>query len=118
MNIKEITEGKKVSYRLQGNILYLGDNDEIQIDLEQRQKDVGIAIDIYIYNAGLLQEGSGRHYAANILTPPRRYHDATVQTTDMQGNNITVTQKEPLPVDANSVTLQLWEIPEKREGGM
>jgi hypothetical protein len=117
MLIKEMTEGKKIAYRLNGNILYLGDNDEIEINLNQRQKDVAVAIDVYL-DADMLSEGVGRHYAANILIPPGRYKEVLVNSKDMQGNDIVVTQKEPLSVDVNAVVLQLWGIPEKIKGGM
>jgi hypothetical protein len=117
MLIKEMTESKKIAYRLEGNILYLGDNNEIEINLDQRQKDVAVAIDVY-FDAGMLSEDSGRHYAANILIPPRRYKETLVNSKDMQGNDIVITQKEPVSVDVGAVALQLWGIPEKIEGGM
>jgi|GEM_PF-1395638 len=118
MFIRSMTPGKKIEYRIENNILYLGDNDEIVIDIEERQKDVEVKIDIYLDDAGILKEGSGKHYVANIIIPPKRYIDVEAEGEDGSGNPITIITKEALSLDINTVTLQLWGIPEKKiEGG-
>jgi methyl coenzyme M reductase beta subunit len=98
MIIREMNEGRKLDYEINGYILKIADR---EIDLQAEQKDVEVKIDI-------INDGQ---YLANIIIPPARYK--TVEKTEIiDGETVTVEAQEREALDVNSVILQLWTIKE------
>ncbi|WP_027717308.1 hypothetical protein [Desulfovirgula thermocuniculi] len=112
MIVREVNEGPKIDYALNGTVLSLGSG-TISIDLAARQQDTETVIDI-CRDDGHLVEGMGRWYVATIIIPPRRYH--LVDTGQVDENGAPVLAREALPLDTGSVVLNLWALP-KQEGG-
>jgi hypothetical protein len=113
MIVREVNEGPKIDYALDGTVLTLGGG-AVSIDLAARQQDTETVIDI-CRDDGHLVEGVGRWYVATIIIPPRRYH--LVDTGQVDENGAPVLAREALPLDTNSVVLNLWAVPSQTEGG-
>lgn len=113
MNVREVNEGSKVEYELNGTNLILGGG-AVSIDLASRQSDTETVIDIYQSAAGLV-EGLGRWYVATVVIPPHRYH--LVDTGQVDENGAPVLAPEALPLDTDAVLLNLWALPQTNEGG-
>jgi hypothetical protein len=117
MQIREMTAGRKIAWRLEGSVLYFGEADEQSVDLADRQRDEAVVVDVYVDRACcIVGAGENAAYAANVLIPPRRYAEVE-QVVDGE----TVLVREAVAVDVNAVVLQLWGLPEHHinpEGGM
>ncbi|WP_422448177.1 AAA family ATPase [Thermoanaerobacterium sp. DL9XJH110] len=113
MIVREINEGPKIDYTLDGTVLTLGGG-AVSVDLATRQQDTETVIDI-CRDDGHLVEGMGRWYVATIIIPPRRYH--LVDTGQVDENGAPVLASEALPLDLDAVVLNLWALPETSEGG-
>lgn len=116
MIVREVNEGPKIAYALDGTVLTLGDG-AVSIDLAERQSDTEVVIDVCLNN-GLLIEGIGLWYVATIVIPPRRYH--LVDTGKTDENGAAIMAPEAVPLDLDAVVLNLWALPktsETNEGG-
>jgi len=113
MIVREVNEGPKIDYALNGTVLTLGGG-AISIDLAERQADTETVIDI-CRKDGQLVEGPSRWYVATIIIPPRRYH--LVDAGQVDENGAPVLAREALPLDIDSVVLNLWAVPSQTEGG-
>jgi len=112
MNIIEMNAGEKIPYEIAGTAVSLNGG-AMTIDLAARQKDVAVYIDIFRSPSGVLQEGGGEAYAANIVVPPWIEREADSGETDDDGRPVYAMQRDPLAID--DVTLKLWAIPEQHK---
>ena len=113
MIVREVNEGPKIEHALDGTVLALAGG-AVSIDLAARQQDTETVLDICRDN-GHLVEGMGRWYVATIIIPPKRYH--LVDTGQVDENGAPVMAPEVLPIDTDTVVLNLWALPETSEGG-
>jgi len=111
--VREVNEGPKIDYELNGTVLTLGGG-AVSIDLAERQTDTETVIDI-CHDDGHLVEGLGRWYVATIIIPSKRYR--LVDTGQVDENGAPVMAPEALPIDLDSVILNLWALPQISEGG-
>lgn len=111
INVIEQTPGKHIKYALTSTKIIFGD-DELSINLAQRERDYEVMLDICIDVEGGIVIGTGgsaRLYAAQIIIPARRY-----DTID-DGYEIDGTKKYkivPVPFDISLCTLILWGLEE------
>lgn len=114
MIIELIEEGPYAEYSIDGTVLSIGD---LEIDLNQRQEDSQVIIDI-TYDGENFVEGLSKMYAINIMLPPREYEQIETNQTDENGNPII--EARPLPLDMDKVVLKLWQFKPitKNEGGI
>lgn len=108
MIITEINEGKKVEYKLEGNVLTVGN--QVSIDLQERQSDTQKVIDICLDNQlETMREGIGAWYVATIVIPPKQRELVETGEKDEEGNDILVEHDRGL--DTRLVELRLWSLP-------
>lgn len=101
MIVKEINEGAKIPYEVNGTKVCF--NDDLTINLAKRQEDWAVHIDICSDDEGELVIGakSGSYYVAQLDIPEREYETEGQQTT---------TTSEPKPLDMDKVALTLWKL--------
>ena len=82
-------------------------DDDLSINLSKREKDDPVHIDVCFDTDGELCIGAaaGWAYVAEIDIPARRYEDVPVE-----GGEEGETERVPIPLDMDTVTLTLWEI--------
>jgi len=110
MNIELIGDGIKIPYKIEDKTLNFNDG-ELEIELEDYQKDITVFLDIFWTPEGMLQIGLGEAYAANVIIPPQINHEVDTGMIDDDGKSIYELIKDPLNLD--EVTLKLWDIPNK-----
>lgn len=90
------TSGKKIIF-----------DDDLSINLQKREKDDPVHIDVCFDTDDELCIGAaaGWAYVAEIDIPARRYEDVPVE-----GGEEGETQREPVPLDMDLVTLTLWAL--------
>lgn len=121
MKVIEMNEGVKIPYEVNGNKITF--NDEIMLNLEKKEADADVHIDISTDDFGGLITGIGRDYVAQIDIPARAYEeiesedaenaegtDSTGDSPAMFGGN---TIRVPVPFSMDRVTLSLFAL---REG--
>ncbi len=121
MKVIEMNEGAKIPYEVNGNKITF--NDEIMLNLEKKEADADVHIDISTDDFGGLITGIGRDYVAQIDIPARAYEeiesedaenaegtDSTGDSPAMSGGN---TIRVPVPFSMDRVTLSLFAL---REG--
>ena len=108
MIIKSIGTGTKVKYGLSGNILTIGDDNPITIDLSTRQQNDYVSIDISRDPEGNLVEGVSSHYVATIEIPGRKYKQVPGTDISPTGETVDVMVNEPIPFNPDTVKLNLW----------
>ena len=121
MKVIEMNEGVKIPYEVNGNKITF--NDEIMLNLEKKEADADVHIDISTDDFGGLITGIGRDYVAQIDIPARAYEeiesedaenaegtDNTGDSPAMSGSN---TIRVPVPFSMDRVTLSLFAL---REG--
>lgn len=108
MNVIVKSEGTHIAYDTTTTSIIFGDED-LSINLKNRQKDNDVTIDICLDKEGELTMGtaSGYKYAAQVLIPARTYSDVE-DGTDEDGNT-TYTQ-EADAFDIDNCTLYLFAI--------
>jgi hypothetical protein len=101
MIIIEKNEGTKIPYSVSGTKVTF--NDDLTINLASREQDWPVHIDICYDEDRALVIGAaaGRAYVAEIDIPARQYTEEEVDGE---------TQRVPVPLDMDTVTLTLWSI--------
>lgn len=107
MIVIEKNEGQKIPYEVDGNKICF--DDDLTINLEKREEDCDVDIDICFDGDRTLVIGSaaGREYVAQIHIPARQYEQTETEVTD-EGENENVVI--PVPFNMDNVTLTLWAI--------
>ncbi len=113
MNVIEVNEGAKIPYAVNGNKITF--DDEIMLNLEKKEADADVHIDISTDDFGGLITGIGRDYVAQIDIPARLYEESesedaeNAEGTENSGSIVRV----PVPFSMDRVTLSLFAL---REG--
>lgn len=110
MIINEKNEGKKIEYEVKRKKITF--DDDLTINLEKRQEDWPVHIDICFDDDGALVIGAaaGRSYVAEIDIPKREYIIPEDTETAEDGGMGDTPQPEPVPLDMDAVTLSLWAV--------
>lgn len=121
MKVIEMNEGVKIPYEVNGNKITF--NDEIMLNLEKKEADADVHIDISTDDFGGLITGIGRDYVAQIDIPARAYEEiesedaenteGTDNTGDSPAMSSSNTIRVPVPFSMDRVTLSLFAL---REG--
>lgn len=100
MIVKEMNEGTKIPYEVDGTRVCL--NDDLTINLAARQKDWPVHIDVCNDADGnfVIGTGSGVYYVAQFDIPAQEYAEPVDEETP----------PEPLPLDMDKVTMSLWSL--------
>lgn len=123
MNVIEKTAGKKIAYNVRGSKITFAD--ELMLNLENRERDTEMQIDICEDVYGCLCIGvsaSTRRYVAQIVIPARKYveleaqgEEAGIMAAESGGeeseNGGTMESgrtQEAVPFSMNNCTLILW----------
>ena len=101
-----------VGYEITKNTISFND-DELALNLQKRERDGAVHIDICTDRSGALVMGAenGFKYVAQIDIPARKYTEVEVEAeeADEMGTN-TKTTREAVPFDMDRCTLTLWEM--------
>lgn len=114
MIVKEINEGAKIPYEVNGTKVCF--NDDLTINLAKRQEDWAVHIDICSDDDGELVIGakSGSYYVAQLDIPEREYEITETEVENTDGEQTegqqTTTTSEPKPLDMDKVALTLWKL--------
>lgn len=93
MKVINANEGPKIPYDVSGNKITF--DDEIMLNLEKKEADADVHIDISTDDFGGLITGIGRDYVAQIDIPARAYEEIPEESEETQ-------ESEESPVDADS----------------
>ncbi len=107
IEVIEKNAGKKISYEMDGNTLWIGD--AIAMKLQRLQTDDVVKKDICADKDGNLVFGLGENYVAQVEIPPREY-DYIAGEPD--GDRKPTTEKVQKSFDVSRCTLTLWSIEE------
>ena len=112
MNVINVNEGPKMEYSVSKNKITFAD--ELMLNLEKRERDYPVSIDICIDKFGMVTTGLGVRYAAQIEIPERQYTEEVMDNPDYdpedpQSQKTTI-KKEPVPFNMANVTLKLYAI--------
>ncbi len=110
MIVREINEGPKISYEVDGTKICF--DDDLSLNLAKREEDSPVHIDICRDSDGLLVIGKtlARDYVAQLDIPSRKYKTTIVPDETAPGEEKTREEREPLPLDMDTVTLTLWSL--------
>jgi hypothetical protein len=120
MQIVKMPEGAEnvISYEITKNTISFND-DELALNLQKRERDGAVHIDICTDRSGALVMGAenGFKYVAQIDIPAREYTEAEVEaeegTEEAEGMETRAkTVREPVPFSMDRCTLTLWEMEE------
>lgn len=110
MLVKDLNQGEKASYSLEGNLLTIKVNQqEINIDLASEQEDESKTIDICLDHQGKLVQGVVNWYVANISIPASTY--TLVDTEEVDENEHPQYNKVKNQLNLQEVKLDLWALP-------
>ena len=101
-----VTPGKHIEYETTKKTITFGDED-LTINLKNREMDETITIDICSDKQGFLVIGAetGYRYVAQVEIPAREYTEESGQPDD-DGN--TTVERVPVPFDIDKCTIYLW----------
>lgn len=97
-----------IDYEITKNTISFND-DELALNLQKRERDGDVHIDICTDKSGALVIGAanGFRYVAQIDIPAREYVDVEIEE-----DGETKTTREPVPFSMDRCTLTLWEMEE------
>ncbi len=129
MKVINANEGPKIPYDVHGNKITF--DDEIMLNLEKKEADADVHIDISTDDFGGLITGIGRDYVAQIDIPARAYEEIPIEAEEMpesgespaegdsgesgggMGTSGGGIERIPIPFSMDNVTLTLFAL---REG--
>lgn len=109
INVIEKRPGNHIPYEVDGKKIVFG-HDEISINLESRERDFEVLLDICIDSENGIVIGTGgkaRKYAAQIIIPARRYDTVKKEKGESEEAR---EEKIPVDFDTSNCTLILWEV--------
>ena len=103
MIVIEKNDGQKIDYSVSKKKVCF--DDDLTINLEKREEDWPVHIDVCFDADGCLCIGAaaGRAYVAELDIPARKYEEPVYQ----EGEDEAPAPK-PIPLDMDTVTLTLW----------
>lgn len=122
MKVINANEGAKIPYEVRGNKITF--DDEIMLNLEKKETDADVHIDISTDDFGGLITGIGRDYVAQIDIPARTYEEIPAEVEESgdddsgengggMGASGARVERIPIPFSMDNVTLTLFAL---REG--
>ena len=118
VKIIEKNDGKKIPYRVSGTKIFFGEDDDLMLNLQKRQREYPVYMDVCADSDGnlVIGTGAGRDYVAQITIPayqyaePDKIHDGAAKSDEP--DNPDAEQREPLPLDMSNIILTLWSVDE------
>ena len=126
MKVINANEGAKIPYEVRGNKITF--DDEIMLNLEKKETDADVHIDISADDFGGLIMGIGMDYVAQIDIPARAYEEIPAEAEESgeapaeddseengggMGTSGARVERIPIPFSMDNVTLTLFAL---REG--
>jgi len=117
--MKEVikTPGRHIEYVATGKSILFGD-DDLAVNLKNREKDEAVTLDICSDKSGSLTMGTaaGFKYVAQVEIPARRYNEREVPNPGYdpdaeegaEAARATTIIREPVPFDIDNCTIYLW----------
>lgn len=107
IEINHQNQGKYPKVATAGSLLDIGGH---TIDLQQRQQEQAITVDLSMGHSGQIVEGRGAGwYVANVTIPPAQYQEVEGAPDPVTGDP--VTQRDRLPLNLDLVVVNLWALP-------
>lgn len=113
MKVVKVTEGEYIDYSVSKSKITFAD--ELTLNLEKRERDFDVSIDVCIDGDGAVTAGQlGLKYAAQIEIPARQYTEEEADNPEYDPEDSTsrktIINKVPVPFSMNNVTLKLYAI--------
>lgn len=114
------TPGKHIGYETTSKSIIFGD-DDLSINLKNREKDEVVTVDICSDNDGFLVVGvaAGLRYVAQVEIPARQYNEEekpnpAYDPEAEMGSEVqqTIVVRTPVPFDIENCTIYLWGMEE------
>ena len=104
------TPGKHIAYETTDKSIIFGDED-LSINLKNRERDEPVLIDICSDRMGFLVVGpeTGSRYVAQVEIPARKYNEVEGEPNEEGIPSVTF---EPVPFDIDNCTIYLWGMEE------
>ena len=119
VQVVEKNDGEKIPYRVSGTNLYFGEDDDLMLNLQKRQREYPVNVDVCADGDGnlVIGTGIGLHYVAQVEIPGYKYAEPEARPDDEQetgesgaGSGTADTQGDPLPLEMANVIVVLWSI--------
>lgn len=122
--MKEVikTPGEHIAYETTSKSIIFGEDEDLSINLKNREQDETTLIDICSDSDGFLVVGTaaGLRYVAQVEIPARQYTEEEQENPNydpeaeegMETRNKTIVVREPVPFDIDNCTIYLWGMEE------
>jgi hypothetical protein len=116
------TPGTHIAYETTSKSIIFGEDEDLSINLKNREQDEKTTVDICSDNDGFLVVGTaaGLRYVAQVEIPARQYTETEQANPNYdpeaeagtEAANQTITTREPVPFDIDNCTIYLWGMEE------
>ena len=116
------TPGKHIVYDTTSKSIIFGEDEDLSINLKNREQDEKTLIDICSDSDGFLVVGTaaGLRYVAQVEIPARQYTEEEQENPNYdpeaeagtEAASQTITVREPVPFDIDNYTIYLWGMEE------
>ena len=116
------TPGKHIVYDTTSKSIIFGEDEDLSINLKNREQDEKTLIDICSDSDGFLVVGTaaGLRYVAQVEIPARQYTETEETNPNYdpeaeagtEAASQTITVREPVPFDIDNCTIYLWGMEE------
>lgn len=116
------TPGKHIVYDTTSKSIIFGEDEDLSINLKNREQDEKTLIDICSDSDGFLVVGTaaGLRYVAQVEIPARQYTGEEQENPNYdpeaeagtEAASQTITVREPVPFDIDNCTIYLWGMEE------
>ena len=119
VQVVEKNEGTKIPYRVSGTKIFFGEDDDLMLNLQKRQREYPVYMDVCADSDGnlVIGTGAGRDYVAQVEIPAFKYAEpeekpdgGTEGAESGTASGGAGASREPLPIDMADVTVTLWSI--------
>lgn len=116
------TPGKHIVYDTTSKSIIFGEDEDLSINLKNREQDEKTLIDICSDSDGFLVVGTaaGLRYVSQVEIPARQYTEEEQENPNYdpeaeagtEAASQTITVREPVPFDIDNCTIYLWGMEE------
>ena len=116
------TPGTHIAYETTSKSIIFGEDEDLSINLKNREQDEKTLIDICSDSDGFLVVGTaaGLRYVAQVEIPARQYTEEEQENPNSdpeaeegaEAINKTIVVREPVPFDIDNCTIYLWGMEE------
>lgn len=116
------TPGTHIAYETTSKSIIFGEDEDLSINLKNREQDETTLIDICSDSDGFLVVGTaaGLRYVAQVEIPARQYTEEEQENPNYdpeaeegtEARNKTIVVREPVPFDIDNCTIYLWGMEE------